>query len=290
MIVREGSPFRGVGVIALKEAADHLTSARMHLIMGLVLLTAIGAVYGAIGRIKDTTAEDAYLFEAFYGGARAIAFIRCVSGLPATAGSHRAWLRCDQRRIQSTHHEPAAGTADLSRRSTVRKVSRSTSCHRHRAAYAVAANDRARYPVSRTATNGSRRRSQSGLSRGDTRLRRRLARARYCIFGCHSITGDVGARRIVGVADSHGLLGNDRTVAGWRHRANGSARWIRSILLQCLRNSKLSNRSRGFRRKRSMLKSPPYCLILQPVRLAHCSCRSFRAHCTGRLCRRWKAR
>jgi ABC-2 type transport system permease protein len=59
---REGSPFRGVATIALKEAADHLTSARMHLIMLLVLLTAIGSVYGAIGRLKDTTAEDAYLF------------------------------------------------------------------------------------------------------------------------------------------------------------------------------------------------------------------------------------
>lgn len=67
---REGSPFRGVATIALKEAADHLTSARMHLIMLLVLLTAIGAVYGAIGRIKDTTAEDAYLFLKLFTVAR----------------------------------------------------------------------------------------------------------------------------------------------------------------------------------------------------------------------------
>jgi ABC-2 type transport system permease protein len=59
---REGSPLRGVGIVALKEAADHMTSSRMHLIMLLVLLTALGAVYGAIGRIRDTTAEDAYLF------------------------------------------------------------------------------------------------------------------------------------------------------------------------------------------------------------------------------------
>ncbi|MBX3531887.1 MAG: ABC transporter permease [Rhizobiaceae bacterium] len=59
---REGSPLRGVGTVALKEAADHMTSARMHLIMLLVLLTAIGAVYGAIDRIRDTTAEDPYLF------------------------------------------------------------------------------------------------------------------------------------------------------------------------------------------------------------------------------------
>jgi ABC-2 type transport system permease protein len=59
---REGSPLTGVAAIALKEAADHMTSARMHLIMLLVLLTAIGAVYGAIGRIRETTAEDPFLF------------------------------------------------------------------------------------------------------------------------------------------------------------------------------------------------------------------------------------
>lgn len=67
---REGSPLRGVGTVALKEAADHMTSARMHLIMLLVLLTAIGAVYGAIDRIKDTTAEDAYLFLKLFTVAR----------------------------------------------------------------------------------------------------------------------------------------------------------------------------------------------------------------------------
>lgn len=59
---REGSPFKGVVTVALKEAADHMTSARMHLIMLLVLLTAMGAVYGAINHIRDTTAEDPYLF------------------------------------------------------------------------------------------------------------------------------------------------------------------------------------------------------------------------------------
>ena len=67
---REGSPLRGVGTVALKEAADHMTSARMHLIMLLVLLTAIGAVYGAIGQIKDTTAEDAYLLLKLFTVAR----------------------------------------------------------------------------------------------------------------------------------------------------------------------------------------------------------------------------
>lgn len=59
---REGSPFRGVMVVALKEAADHMTNARFHLIMLLVLLTALGSIYGAIGRITQTTAEAPFLF------------------------------------------------------------------------------------------------------------------------------------------------------------------------------------------------------------------------------------
>ncbi|TIM36018.1 MAG: ABC transporter permease [Mesorhizobium sp.] len=61
-MTREGSPFKGTATVALKEAADHMTSARMHLIMLLVLLTAIGAVYGAIGRITETTGQDPFLF------------------------------------------------------------------------------------------------------------------------------------------------------------------------------------------------------------------------------------
>lgn len=61
-MTREGPPFKGTMTVALKEAADHMTGARMHLIMLLVMLTAIGAVYGAIGRIAETTAEDPFLF------------------------------------------------------------------------------------------------------------------------------------------------------------------------------------------------------------------------------------
>jgi ABC-2 type transport system permease protein len=59
---REGSPFTGLATVAVKEAADHLTSARMHLVMLLVLLTAGGAIYGAIGQIKNTIGADPFLF------------------------------------------------------------------------------------------------------------------------------------------------------------------------------------------------------------------------------------
>jgi ABC-2 type transport system permease protein len=67
---REGSPFRGMSVVALKEAADHLTSARVHLVMLLVILTAVGAVYGAIGQIKQTIGEDPFLFLRLFTTAR----------------------------------------------------------------------------------------------------------------------------------------------------------------------------------------------------------------------------
>jgi ABC-2 type transport system permease protein len=59
-----------MSTIALKEAADHLTSARMHLVMLLVLLTALGAIYGAIGQIKDTIGQDQFLFLRLFTTAR----------------------------------------------------------------------------------------------------------------------------------------------------------------------------------------------------------------------------
>ncbi len=67
---REGSPFTGLATVAMKEAADHLTSARMHLVMLLVLLTAVGAIYGAIGQIKTTIGEDPFLFLRLFTTAR----------------------------------------------------------------------------------------------------------------------------------------------------------------------------------------------------------------------------
>src|SRR5690606_20670743 len=59
---REGSPFTGLSTIALKEAADHMTSARSHLGLLLMFLTAVGAVYAAIGQITATVGEDQFLF------------------------------------------------------------------------------------------------------------------------------------------------------------------------------------------------------------------------------------
>ena len=59
---REGSAFSGLGVVMLKELSDHLTSIRMRVLEWLVVLVAVAALYGAIQQIKDTTAEDPFLF------------------------------------------------------------------------------------------------------------------------------------------------------------------------------------------------------------------------------------
>ena len=58
---REGSPWQGLGTVILKELADHLSSARMRVLEWLILLTAFAALYSAIDRLRETTAEDPFL-------------------------------------------------------------------------------------------------------------------------------------------------------------------------------------------------------------------------------------
>ena len=67
---REGTPLRGLMAVAFKEAADHITSARLHLMMLLLLLSAGAAVYAAIEQIRQTTAQDPYLFLKLFTVAR----------------------------------------------------------------------------------------------------------------------------------------------------------------------------------------------------------------------------
>src|SRR5262250_2992394 len=64
---REGSALHGLGVVVLKELSDHLTSVRMRVLEWLVVLAAL---YGAIQQIRDTTAEDPFLFLKLFTTAR----------------------------------------------------------------------------------------------------------------------------------------------------------------------------------------------------------------------------
>jgi len=59
---REGSALHGVGVVTLKEIADHFTSARVIVLLVLVVLIAFATLYSASEQIKETTAEDQFLF------------------------------------------------------------------------------------------------------------------------------------------------------------------------------------------------------------------------------------
>jgi len=67
---REGSPWQGLGVVMLKELCDHFASARMRVLEGLVVLTAIAAIYAAITQVRDATAEDPFLFLRLFTTAR----------------------------------------------------------------------------------------------------------------------------------------------------------------------------------------------------------------------------
>jgi ABC-2 type transport system permease protein len=67
---REGSPWQGVGVVTLKELADHTSSVRMRVLEWLIILTAAAAVYSAIDNLKQTTAEDPFLLLKLFTTAR----------------------------------------------------------------------------------------------------------------------------------------------------------------------------------------------------------------------------
>lgn len=59
---RGGSPWIGLGVVLAKETADHLSSARMRILEGLVFLTALYSSYSAIRAIRETIGESPFLF------------------------------------------------------------------------------------------------------------------------------------------------------------------------------------------------------------------------------------
>ncbi len=87
---REGSAFQGVGVVTLKELSDHLTSVRMRVLEWLVVLVALAALYGAIQQIKDTTAEDPFLFLRLFTTSRdPLALVRVLHLIPGAADGDR---------------------------------------------------------------------------------------------------------------------------------------------------------------------------------------------------------
>ncbi len=122
---REGSAFSGLGVVMLKELSDHLTSVRMRVLEWLVVLVALAALYGAIQQIKDTTAEDPFLFLRLFTTSRdPLPSFVVVPVVPGAADGDRARLRRRQRRAQPAHAVAHPVAADLSRRAAVRQIPR----------------------------------------------------------------------------------------------------------------------------------------------------------------------
>ena len=79
---REGSPWRGLNVVFFRELFDHLTSARMLVLELLVVLFGGVVVYFAAEQIRNTTAEDPFLFLRLFapqGGQSLLSFVMVLS-------------------------------------------------------------------------------------------------------------------------------------------------------------------------------------------------------------------
>jgi ABC-2 type transport system permease protein len=59
---REGSPWQGLSVVFFRELFDHLTSVRFLVLEFLVILLGGAVVYFAAEQVRNTTAEDPFLF------------------------------------------------------------------------------------------------------------------------------------------------------------------------------------------------------------------------------------
>lgn len=59
---KEGYIWRGMGTVFTKELTDHLLSARMRVLEWLVVFTAAATLYATLSTIRNTTAEDPFIF------------------------------------------------------------------------------------------------------------------------------------------------------------------------------------------------------------------------------------
>ena len=79
---REGSPWRGLNVVCFRELFDNLTSARMVVMELLVVVFGGVVVYFAAEQVRNTTAEDPFLFLRLFapqGGQSLLSFVMVLS-------------------------------------------------------------------------------------------------------------------------------------------------------------------------------------------------------------------
>ena len=171
---REGSPWRGLSVVFFRELFDHLTSVRMLVLEFLVVLLGGAVVYFAAEQIRNTTAEDPFLFLRLFAppGQSLLSFVLVLSilvpilaiglGFDAINGEYN-------RRTHVAH----PGAADLPRRAAVREIPGRARDDLDQPRHAVAAGDRLRPVAARRAAERRGDRPAVRLPAGDHRLCRR---------------------------------------------------------------------------------------------------------------------
>src|SRR5579884_2132915 len=190
---REGSAFSGLGVVVLKELSDHLTSVRMRVLEWLVVLVALAALYGAIQQIKDTTAEDPFLFLRLFTTSRDplpsfVSFLSFLVPLMAIGlGFDAVNGEYNRRTLSRILAQPIYRDA------------------RHQPDHAVAPGHGARPAADRHSARRRGDRPQPRLPARDHRLCRRLARLGAAVLDPIPLGGDCGAghARVVVVPDLH---------------------------------------------------------------------------------------
>ena len=89
---REGSPWRGLGAVTMKELSDHLGGIRMRVIEWLVVIMAIAVVYASLQQIRQVTAEDPFLFLRVFTRTGAGNFLRDSAVDRRALDRNRAWI------------------------------------------------------------------------------------------------------------------------------------------------------------------------------------------------------
>ena len=70
-MLRKGSPWTGMWTVVGKEMADHFSSVRIRILEALIVVTAAGAVYAAIGSIRESVGQDPFLLLHIFTTAKA---------------------------------------------------------------------------------------------------------------------------------------------------------------------------------------------------------------------------
>ena len=183
---REGSPFQGLGTVAVKELADNLSSARMFVLELLIVLTALAALYGAIDSLRQNTAEDPFLLLRLFTVDRApLPSFVAILGFLIPLMAIGLGFDCDQQRAQPADAFAHPGAADLSRRAVDGKIPRRAGDACDQPGGAVADGDRPRPDLPRRAAGRRGDRALAGVPGDRDLLCRRLARRwRCCCRSC----------------------------------------------------------------------------------------------------------